>query len=197
MTQLSSIHVPEPAYGKDYGKNFGVKSSTIYTVECWDNYIRDKNGNILRRRKRPKLRWKDSFKNIVVTVGLNKLLDATFKTGLTSPAWYVGLKGTGSMVASDTMGTHSGWSEITPYSDSNRPTFTPGTIASGSVDNSASKAVFNINTSSTVYGCFLVDNNTKGGTTGTLYGGGDFSSSRAVVNGDTLNVTVTLTQTSA
>lgn len=160
-----------------------VQASTWYDVECYD-----KNG---------RLKWRDGFWNIVVTTGLNKLLDATFKNGLTTPAWYVGLKGTGSMVAGDTMASHAGWAEIVPYSDANRPTYTPGTIASGAVDNSASKAVFNINATSTVYGCFMADNNTKSGTTGTLYGGGDFSSSRAVVNGDTLNVTVTLTQTSA
>ena len=160
-----------------------VQASTWYDVECYG-----KDG---------KLKWKDGFWNIVVTTGLNKLLDATFKSGLTTPAWYVALKGTGSMVAGDTMASHGGWSEIVPYSDGTRPVYTPGTIASGAVDNSASKAVFNINTSSTVYGCFLTDNSTKSGTTGTLYGGGDFVSSRAVVNGDTLNVTVTLTQTSA
>lgn len=160
-----------------------VLASTWYDVECYG-----KDG---------RLKWRDGFWNIVVTTGLNKLLDATFKNGLTTPAWYVGLKGTGTMVAGDTMASHAGWAEIVPYSDANRPTYTPGTIASGAVDNSASKAVFNINATSTVYGCFLADNNTKSGTTGTLYGGGDFSSSRAVVNGDTLNVTVTLTQTSA
>jgi hypothetical protein len=158
-----------------------VKASTWYDVECYD--------------WRGRLKWRDGFWNIVVTTGLNKLLDATFKNGLTTPAWYVGLKGTGSMVAGDTMASHSGWAEITPYSDTNRPTYTPGSISGGAVDNSGSKAVFNINATSTVYGCFLVDNNTKGGTTGTLYGGGDFGASRAVVNGDTLNVTVTLTQT--
>jgi hypothetical protein len=175
----------------------GAVARTLYEVECWDHWIRDCAGNLLRRRAKPKLRWRDSFWNIVVTVGLNKLLDATFKTGLTSPAWYVGLKGTGSMIAGDTMASHAGWSELTPYSDGTRPAFTPGSISAGSVDNSASKAVFNINGSSTIYGCFLVDNNTKGGTTGTLYGGGDFGASRSVINGDTLNVTVTLTQASA
>ncbi len=130
-----------------------------------------------------------------MTAGLNKLLDATFKTGLTSPTWYVGLKGTGTMIAADTMASHSGWAEIVPYSDSTRPAFTPGSISGGQVDNTASKAVFNCNTTSTVYGCFLADNSTKSGTTGTLYGGGDFGSSRGVVNGDTLNISVTLTQT--
>ena len=176
---------------------FGVKAATLYNVECWDKWIRSKTGKILRERKKPVLKWKDDFWNIVVTVGLNKLLDATFKSGLTSPTWYVGLKGTGTMVAGDTMASHSGWSEIVPYSDSTRPAFTPGSISSGAVDNSASKAVFNINSSSTVYGCFLADNSTKSGTTGTLYGGGDFGASRSVVNGDTLNVTVTLTQATA
>jgi hypothetical protein len=180
---------------KSVGAN--VLSSSIYEVECWDKWVRSKTGVILRERKKPVLKWKDGFKNIVVTAGLNILLDSTIKTGVSSPAWYVGLKGTGTMVAADTMSSHGGWSEITPYSDSTRPAFTPGTIASGAVDNSASKAVFNCNATSTVFGCFLVNNSTKGGTTGTLYGGGDFSSSRAVVNGDTLNVTVTLTQASA
>lgn len=128
----------------------------------------------------------------MVTAGLNKLLDATIKTGLTSPAWYVGLKGTGSMVAGDTMASHAGWSTITPYSNANDPAFTAGTIASGAVDNSGSKAVFNINATDTVYGAFLKDNNTKGGSTGTLYGGADFSASRAVASGDTLNVQINL-----
>lgn len=171
-----------------------VVSETVYNVECYENYYR-LFGIKLWKRKKPKLKWRDSFHNIVVTAGLNKLLDATFKTGLTTPAWYVGLKGTGTMVAADTMASHGGWSEIAPYSNANRPTFTPGSISSGSVDNSASRASFTINTTSTVYGCFLTDNNTVSGTTGTLYGGGDFSSSRSVVNGDTLNVTITLTQT--
>lgn len=175
----------------------GVLHKNNYVVECWDRWVRTKTGRILRERKRPILKWRDGFQNIVVTTGLNILLDSTIKTGVSSPAWYVGLKGMGTMVAADTMASHGGWSELTPYSDANRPTYTTGTISSGSVDNSASKAVFNINGSSTIYGCFLANNNTKGGTTGTLYGGGDFGSSRAVVNGDTLNVTVTLTQTSA
>ena len=148
-----------------------------YRVECFDKDGRQK--------------WVEEFENLVVTAGFNKYLDATLKTGLASPAWYVGLKGTGTVVAGDTMASHSGWSEDQNYSNATRPAFTPGTIASGSVDNSASKAVFNINGTTTIYGAFMCDNSTKGGTSGTLLGGGDFSSSRAVLNGDTLNVTIT------
>lgn len=175
---------------------FNVQATTQYDVECYENYYRLFGFRLLRRRV-PKLKWKDGFKNLVVTTGLNQLLDATLKTGLASPAWYVGLKGMGTVAAGDTMASHAGWSELTPYSDGTRPAFTPGAIAGGSVDNSAAKAVFNINGSSTIYGSFMANNSTKGGTTGTLYGAGDFASSRAVVNGDTLNVTVTASITSS
>lgn len=141
------------------------------------------------------LKWREEFDNIVVTAGLNKYLDATLKTGLASPAWYVGLKDTGSIVAGDTMGSHGGWATITPYSNATDPAFTPGTISGGSVDNSASKAVFNINATDDVYGAFLKDDNTKGGSTGTLLGGADFAAMRGVANGDTLNVQITCSLT--
>ena len=141
-----------------------------------------------------KVIWTEEFDNMVTTAGAAKYLDATLKTGLSTPAWYVGLKGSGTPAISDTMGSHPSWAELTPYSNTTRPTWVPGTISGTStvtIDNSASKAVFNINASATVYGAFMVDNSTKGGTTGTLLGVGDFAASRAVLDGDTLNVTVT------
>jgi hypothetical protein len=82
-----------------------------------------------------------------------------------------------------------------PYSNGTRVAWTPGTIASGSVDNSASAAVFNCNATLTVRGAFLVDNSTKSGTTGTLLGEVDFSAAQPVVNTNTLTVTVTCSLT--
>lgn len=163
------------------GAHLGACIEHTYHVECW------RDGALV---------WEDTFHNLVVTAGLNKYLDATLKTGLTSPTWYVGLvtgPGTGTTYAlADTMASHAGWTEDQTYSNATRPAFTPGTIASGSVDNSASKAVFNVNGTATIAGGFLSDNSTKGGTTGTLLGAGDFSGGdRAVQSGDTLNVTVT------
>lgn len=38
-------------------------------------------------------KWRETAENRVVTAGLNKVLDAAFKTGLGAPAWYVGLAG--------------------------------------------------------------------------------------------------------
>ena len=66
-----------------------------------------------------------------------------------------------------------------------------------SVDNAAAKASFDINGSTTIFGAFVTTNSTKGGTSGTLYGAADFAASRAVISGDTLNVTVTLTAAAA
>lgn len=142
-----------------------------------------------------KIKWEDHSDNLVVTTGLNDILDKYYKGSTYTAAHYVGLKLTGSVVAGDTMASHAGWSESTAYSQANRPTLTMGTVTSGSVDNSASKATFSINGTATITGAFVATNNTKGGTTGTLIGATDFSTSRSVINGDTLEVTVTASLT--
>jgi hypothetical protein len=143
-----------------------------------------------------KLKWKDDFENLVVTAGRNQYLDATLKTGVTSPVWYVGLKNAVAETAADTMASKA-WTELTGYSQATRPQWIPGVIASGSVDNIASKAVFNVNANATISGAFLVNNNTKGGTTGILLGAGAFAPPRDVIIGDILNVTVICSATSA
>jgi hypothetical protein len=157
-----------------------VKASTQYRVVC-----RDALGRV---------KWIEEFPNIVMTAGKNKLLDATLKTGLTSPAWFIGLvddAGFSAYAAADTMASHAGWAENDDYDEATREAWTPGTISAGSVDNSASPAVFTISATVTIRGCFMADESTKAGSTGTLYGAGDFSAARAVVDNDTLTVTVT------
>jgi hypothetical protein len=137
------------------------------------------------------------IENLVTTEGLNTYIDYTLKTGQATPLWYVGLKNTGTPVAGDTMASHGSWTENVTYSEGTRPAFTPGTVSGGSVSNTASKASFSINGTTTIFGAFLTSNNTKSGTTGILLGVGDFGASRSVLSGDTLNVTVTCTITSA
>jgi len=143
------------------------------------------------------LKWREVVPNIVVNVGLDDLLTQYFKGSSYTAEHYIGLKSTGTPAAADTMASHATWTELVPYSNATRPTFTPGTVSGQSVDNSASKAVFNINASSTVYGGFLVTDSTKSGTAGVLYGVADFSAERAVADGDTLNVTATCTAATA
>lgn len=145
-----------------------------YDLECYDA-----GGN---------LKWRDGFDNLVTTQGKNDLLDKYFKGSAYTAAWYLGLKGTGTAVVGDTAASHAGWAEVTPYSG-NRPAIAFGTTSAGS--NTATANSFAITGSATVAGAFVQSANT--GTTGVLYSAGDFSASRTVANGDTLNATLTVT----
>lgn len=138
------------------------------------------------------IRWEDDFLNTVVTVGKNDLLDKYFRASAYTAAFYVGLKASGTVAATDTMSSHPGWTEITSYSNATRPAYTAAAASAGSTSNTASPAVFTINGTATVAGCFITTNNTVGGTTGTLFSAADFASARSVLSGDTLTVTYTI-----
>jgi len=180
--------------------NLGIK--TTYRIWCFSNWHKDgtrcHHTFNCSRKHIQRLEWQDGFENLVVTEGRNLLLDNSFNAAASSVNWYVGLKGSGTPAAGDTMASHSTWSEITPYSNSTRPQWVKnGAASSGSMSNSSSKASFSINATSTVYGAFMTSDNTKGGTTGKLYGAGDFATSRSVISGDTLNVQVDLSVTAS
>ncbi len=140
------------------------------------------------------VKWEDETHNLVTTAGKNDMLTQYFKGSAYTAAWYVGLKDAGTVSVADIMLLHSGWTEDTTYSQGTRPSLVLGSASSGSIDNSASRAIFSMTGTTTIAGCFVVNNNTVGGTSGTLYNAVDFSSgSRAVLNGDTLAVQLTLT----
>lgn len=140
------------------------------------------------------IKWAEESENLVVTAGRNDILDKYYKGSTYTAAHYVGLKGTGSIAAGDTLASHAGWSEITDYSG-NRKTLTMGTASSGSIDNVGNVASFSITGTATVAGAFVATVAT--GTSGTLVGATDFGASRAVLSGDTLEVTVTASLTSS
>lgn len=126
--------------------------------------------------------------NVVTTVGKTDILDKYLKGSGYTAAWYLGLAGAGTKSAADTLASHAGWTELTPYAG-NRPAITWGTTSSGS--NTASQISFPITGTATVAGLFICT--AASGTSGTMYNVVDFSSgSRSVVNADTLNVTPTL-----
>jgi len=141
------------------------------------------------------VRWKDEIHNLVVNVGLDHLLDVTLSGATQITTWYVGLTDDSpTIAAADTMSSHAGWAVATGYSEAVRQTWTDAGVSSQSVTNSASKATFSINATDTIGGAFLTSDNTKSGTTGTLYAVGAFSGgNKAVVNTDTLEVTATFT----
>jgi len=168
------------------GSSEGVKATGRFVIECYD-----KDG---------KLKWVDDSKNLVVNVGL-QYMAGTALDGSTAriTSWYLGLYGAASSnnpAAGDTMSSHAGWTEVTDYTEATRPaaTFVAATTANPSVvTNSASKAQFTMNATVTVGGAFLTSNNTKGGTSGTLFSAKDFNSpgDRSVVSGDVVLVTYT------
>jgi len=208
--------------------------------------------------RKGKLLWTVESPNLMPNAALANELAIVYGSTAKAAGLYIGLMGSGEVLAGDTLASHSGWAEITPYSG-NRPAYTNGNALSGtytawaastvtalgtvvvpttanghqyvcttsgttgstqptwptgqgstvadgtvtwtedatanaSVDNSASKASFTFNASSTIYGAFLCD--AASGTTGTLYGAALFSSSRAVLSGDILYVTVVNSLTS-
>lgn len=152
-----------------------------YKLEC-----RDKDGN---------LKWVVEEDNLVVNVGLQYMAGVALTSTAQITTWYLGLiTGPGVTTnAADTMAS-KGWTEFTGYSNSTRvaPTLTAATNANPSVvTNSGSPANFNINATGTVGGAFLTSNDTKGGTTGTLFSEKAFSSpgDRSVVSGDIIAVT--------
>lgn len=159
-----------------------AKATGRFKVECFD-----KEGN---------LKWVAEEHNLVVNVGLQYMAGVALTSTTQITTWYIGLYGAAASntpAASDTLASHAGWTEITPYSG-NRPsaTFAAATNANPSVvTNSASPASYSINATATVGGAFLCSANS--GTTGTLFSAADFQSpgDRSVVSGDTLNVTYT------
>jgi len=146
------------------------------------------------------VKWVERCDNLVVTAGLNDLLDKTFKASAYTAAWFVGLTdGTPTVAAGDTMASHAGWVEVTAYDEAVRQTLTLGSVAAGAVDNSAAVATFTISgDGTTVGGAFLTTVDTKGGSTGTLYGAAAFTAGDKLADdNDTLEVTVTLTAAAA
>jgi hypothetical protein len=133
------------------------------------------------------VKWTERVHNLVTTPGKTDIIDKYLKGATYTAAWYCILKGTGSVNAADTLASHAGWSEVTPYAG-NRPAITWGTTSSGS--NTSTAVSISINATATVAGAGTSSVNT--GTSGVLYNIADFSASRSVGSGDTLNVTFTL-----
>lgn len=163
--------------------NSRAQGGGVFHFQCFD-----KNGT---------LKWEDSAHNLVTNVGLKNMNENHFTGSGYTATWFLGLVNnspTPSYAAGDTAASHAGWVESADYTQATRPTCTFGTATTADpsvITNSASVAVFTMNGTVTIAGAFLISNSTKSGTTGILFSASTFQSpgSRAVVSGDTLNVT--------
>lgn len=144
-----------------------------------------------------KEKWRDTIENLVTTVGKNDFLDKYLKGSAYTQTLVMGLKGAGTAAAGDTQASHAGWTERggtnAPAYTGNRKAVTMGSAASG-VSTSPVQA-FAMTSSGTVDGCFMNNGGaaTKDDTTGVLFSAGDFTAgAKTVTNGDTVNVTYSL-----
>ena len=171
----------------------------IYHVEC-----RDADGN---------LKWTDEFPNLVNAIGKQLMLNTLLAgTSYTTVGPYLGLIGTTSptFAASDTMTSHTGWTEFTNYTvggSAVRGTavFSAATSAGTTPSNVTTAAASAITYTITgaggnVTGCFLVTgsgaSSTLSNTGGTLYSAGAFTTAKTTTAGDTVSVTYSTTATS-
>lgn len=164
-----------------------VNITGSYEVKCLDA-----DGN---------LKWEDSIKNLVVTVGKNDLLDKYFSGSAYTAGWYMGLVDNASFsayAAGDTLASHAGWLEFLSYtisgSSTNRATPSWGSASAGSKATTAT--TFTISGTGTVLGAIMCTtqarNTASNGGAGILYSAGSFTGgSRAVASGDSLLVTYT------
>jgi hypothetical protein len=159
--------------------DMGLVLPLVYSVEC-----RDADG---------RLKWRERIHNLVTTEGKNSLGNVYFRASAQITAWFVGLKNTGTIAASDTAATHGGWAEFTSYSEATREALTLAAFSSGTSTNTASPAVFTISGSGTVAGAFVASVSAKSSGSGVLYSVADFSSPQTVVATDEITVTVTVT----
>jgi hypothetical protein len=165
------------------GFDDGARGGGVFHFTCFD-----KNGN---------LKWEDSAKNIVVNTGLQDMNAKYFSGSAYTAAWYIGLvEGPASgntYAAADTLASHAGWTEDTGYTGGDRATatFDTATTADPSViNNSGSVGVFTINATTTIAGAFLTNIEDNTDNVGLLFSVSNFTGGdRAVVSGDTLNVT--------
>lgn len=151
----------------------------------------------MRKKGSTKIAWSDTFHNVVVSEGLEHILDCVLTGGTQVTTWYIGLKGTTGIDTGDQISTHS-FTEVTAYDESTRPVFTEA--RSGvSVSNSANKSTFTIDADgTTIEGAFLASSKSAGGSAGVLLCAADFTGGTKVGDsGDKLEVTYTFTAADA
>lgn len=139
-------------------------------------------------------RWEESVWNLITTEGLNAILSTMFNAGPQSSAWYMGLianSGFDEILVTDTAAAHAGWDEFLEYLGQRQP-LAPLSVAGGIVI-TTSPLQFTFTTADTVRGGFVINDQAKTGTTGTLWSATSFGTPRQVKQGASLTVRWTLT----
>jgi hypothetical protein len=166
-----------------------LRPGTMWHLEC-----RDKYGN---------LKWNEDIHNVVTNEGLDHILNVEFHGTTQITAWYVLLFNTNTTPSGTTTYASPVFTESTDYDEATRPAYVEAAASSQSMTNTASKAVFTISTTTSIYGAALVGGGTAATTKGDTAGGGTmfcaakFSSVKNCVDDDTITVTIVISAADA
>lgn len=138
------------------------------------------------------------FNNGITDEGIHYVLEVAFRSDAMTPEaqiapWFAGLinnSGYTAVAPGDTMASHTGWTELTTYSETDRPTVPFDAAASRAILASIS---WSISGSVTVKGIFITSDDVKSGTTGTLFSTALFGTPPSLVNGNVLTANYSLT----
>lgn len=154
----------------------------------------------LEQVRRGKIINKMKFPNGVTTVAKNNILDAAFNAGTQTSTFYMSLIDgsngspgglTPTLLAADTMASHTGFAEFVTYTEAVRQTW-PKTAASAGVITGSTNCTFTMGTlGANIYiaGAFICTNNTKSGTSGILWATGLFAANAPAQTGDLFRLT--------
>jgi len=149
--------------------------------------------------RKGKLIDKWGYDNICSDEGLNHMLDVTFHGVTPVSPWYVEIFESDTTPDGATTYATPVYTPCTSYDETTRPEYVEAAASGKVITNAASKAVFTINASKTVYGASLVGGGTAAATKGDTAGGGvlfsakKFTAAKNVVDDDVLNVTIAIT----
>jgi len=139
------------------------------------------------------------YDNVCTDEGLDHMLDSTFDAATQITAWYVEIFEDDVTPDGDTTYAVPVYTPSISYDEATRPVYTAAVAASRVTTNAASKAVFTISATKTIYGAALVGGGTDGDTKGDVAGGGTlfsaskFGAAKNVIADDVLNVTIAIT----
>jgi len=163
---------------------FRAKFGGVFDVECFD-----KHGN---------LKWQERAHNIITNEGLDHILDTELHGATAITAWYCALVETDTTAAATQTYATPIYTESTSYDETQRPAYDEAAASSQVITNSANKAAFTISDTKTMYGAALVGGGSAALTKADAAGGGTllcyakFTSSRAVVDDDVINLTYSI-----
>lgn len=139
----------------------------------------------------------DVAPNLIPTEGLNHIIAVALAQGTQKSAFYLALFSGDVTVQSTWTGANfvTNATEVTAYTGE-RQEWVDGSVAAGSVSNTASPAVFPFTGAATVRGIALLEAAAKGATTGVLIAASKLAAAKVMANEEELRAKYTLSATS-